>query len=529
MSSTVNVQAMKALFQRIGFTQGASDYMVTEQGIDSMAQLDNLDEETVTGLCKLCRKPGGTVGIGALPARRQAAAAANAPPPHFPNPGNPVPMLKELNLKIAIFLVKHRIMIDRTPVFTDITSATVTDIKDFKKELESMKSPEQDTAPQLTQKRIFEFFDEFKEFLAENIGPISNRPLAYVVREKEDVKDAETDPMYGQLDSIYNNNIHEIEHRAPITSIVNGVETQHKHFKLDNTIVWKLLLSILTDTTFITYIKRFASKQDGRSAFKALKTHLLGEDAINNHASKAENRLTELNLDGQRKKNWDFNKYVLAHKEQHIILEKLTEYGYAGIDDNSKIRYFLQGITDPKLDAVKANLACQTGLIKTFDYVVTSYRTYMQTHKETTANKRTALNISQLTSNSASNNARSGNRNNRFSGSKKRSPDDDGYVANKNYDKSKIATRYYASKEWNALKSDQRNYLREQSRIKKTQNISLIAENKKLRNENAVYGRYISKVEVTRQSQLEDTDDESVVMIPKKKRKVKTLKRNGSD
>ena len=251
---------------------------------------------------------------------------------------------------------------------------------------------------------------------------------------------------------------------------------------------------------------------------------MLGEDAINNHASRAENRLQELSLDGQRKKNWDFNKYVLAHKEQHIILEKLKEYGYAGIDDNSKIRYFLQGITDPKLDSVKANLACQAGLIKTFDYVVTSYRTYMQTHKETTSTKRTALNISTLTSDSARSNARGGNR---TSGSKKKSPDDDGYVANKNYDKSKIATRYYASKEWNALKPDQRNYLREQSRIKKTQNISLIAENKKLKHENAVYGRHINKLEVTKQSQLEDTDDESVEMvIPKKKRKVKTLKRS---
>ena len=106
---------MKALFQQIGFSQGAFDYMVTKQGIDSMAQLDNLNEETVTGLCKLCRKPGGTVGVGALPARgynAAAAAAVNAPPPNFTNPRNPVPMLKELNLKIVIFLVKHCIMID---------------------------------------------------------------------------------------------------------------------------------------------------------------------------------------------------------------------------------------------------------------------------------------------------------------------------------------------------------------------------------------------------------------------------------
>ena len=50
--------------------------------------------------------------------------------------------------------------------------------------------------------------------------------------------------------------------------------------------------------------------------------------------------------------------------EQHVILAGLTEYGYMGIDDGTKIRLFLDGITAPELEVVKTRILSDAGLRK---------------------------------------------------------------------------------------------------------------------------------------------------------------------
>ena len=41
---------------------------------------------------------------------------------------------------------------------------------------------------------------------------------------------------------------------------------------------------------------------------------------------------------------WDWDKYVALHKEQHAIMESLTDYGFSGMDNGTKVLHFLQGI-----------------------------------------------------------------------------------------------------------------------------------------------------------------------------------------
>ena len=81
-------------------------------------------------------------------------------------------------------------------------------------------------------------------------------------------------------------------------------------------------------------------------------------------------------MDSKVKKGWNFDKSVFAHKEQHIILEKLTDFGYAGVDEGSKIRHFIQGNTDPSLTPMTASLSTIKGN-KTFNSVVESYKTFI--------------------------------------------------------------------------------------------------------------------------------------------------------
>ena len=53
--------------------------------------------------------------------------------------------------------------------------------------------------------------------------------------------------------------------------------------------------------------------------------------------------------------------------EQHVILAGLTEYGYMGIDDGTKIRLFLDGITAPELEVVKTRILYDAGLRMDFE------------------------------------------------------------------------------------------------------------------------------------------------------------------
>ena len=54
---------------------------------------------------------------------------------------------------------------------------------------------------------------------------------------------------------------------------------------------------------------------------------------------------------------WDWDKYVALHKEQHAIMEILTDYRYSGIDNGTNIHHYLQGIKSPELEA-SVNVVC---------------------------------------------------------------------------------------------------------------------------------------------------------------------------
>ena len=43
--------------------------------------------------------------------------------------------------------------------------------------------------------------------------------------------------------------------------------------------------------------------------------------------------------------------YVILHKEQHAIMESITDYGNSGMDNGTKVHHFLQGIKCTELEA----------------------------------------------------------------------------------------------------------------------------------------------------------------------------------
>jgi hypothetical protein len=361
------------MFMELGIRPAAAKALIKDQYVTSMDTLKEMSEEQITILCKLIRRPGGSVeqplaGVGRNANRTQLVAAYGA---H-------IAIIHEINLKLARFYLKYKEMTSRTVEPEEVTVRAIKELRYYKVILEKkmMVDLDVDLIPNLTHERTLEWFDEFREFLDTRIGATSMRPLAYVVRAREAVKPAASDPATGQPGSIYQTYAHEIRERAPIKQFDNTLD---RHFAADNAAVWKILWMKLKKGKYQSYIKPFLAKQDARGAFMALHDQLLDRAAIANYANAAENRLTSLFLDGTKTKNWNFDKYLVQHMEQHLILNKLKDFGYAGIDENSKIHYFMRGITDPAYESVHAVLA--TSPKQTFVEVVESFRTYINGRK----------------------------------------------------------------------------------------------------------------------------------------------------
>ena len=501
--------SLRTLYTRFGFDAAAADYCIDKQKLSTLDALSELEEEDVEHICKLCRKPGGTIPNPDFVALSAADKATYTGSRTISNPGIEVSLKEEGNLKLVCFFLRFKNMTSRSMAPAQVTVATVNTLRSYKKEVDKHENPSADLAPILSAKKLFDFFSDFRDFLHEHLGKISKRPLSYVIREHVAIPTG-LDPGFGEPDTIYYNRMIEIEHRAPIET--NGAPDSS--YLQDNVAVWKLLWNSVKDTQYVTYVKSFVAKQDGHAAYQLLYDTLLGPQAVNNHASQAENRLAAMTLDGTRKKNWGFDKYVIAHKEQHLILDKLIKHGHTGVDENSKVRHFLKGISDPKLMSMINTIS--TLKTTTFDDVVSSFRSYIESAKIYDKGVIQPLNISQVNT--------GGTRYTRphraQNTSAKASPSDDNYKPGTDYSKSEIDVRYYKTKEWNALKPNQRNFLREQKRRSANKSV---ASNADLKRTIQALTAHIASVEASTASEDSAGDEQ------KPTKKLKSLKRGNSE
>jgi hypothetical protein len=126
-----------------------------------------------------------------------------------------------------------------------------------------------------------------------------------------------------------------------------------------------------------TYVKPAHHTKDGRHTFLLILNHFLGPNNIDNMASEAEAKLGSVSYTGGRKK-WTWENYVQNHAEQHAVLNGLTDYGYSGIDNGTKVRKLMAGIKTDTLDTVKAAVLASPALRTNDPDVVTLYGDFIK-------------------------------------------------------------------------------------------------------------------------------------------------------
>jgi hypothetical protein len=80
------------------------------------------------------------------------------------------------------------------------------------------------------------------------------------------------------------------------------------------------------------------------------------------------------------------------HTEQHSVLNGLKDYGYAGIDDLSKVRHLLKGIKTAELDFCKTQVMASPSLRDDFSATVKLSSTFIKPMKA----ENPQLNVSEV-------------------------------------------------------------------------------------------------------------------------------------
>jgi hypothetical protein len=107
--------------------------------------------------------------------------------------------------------------------------------------------------------------------------------------------------------------------------------------------VWDIISNICGKHSCFVYIKPALRTRNGRDAYMLLFDRFRGPKNVGNMASEAETKLTGTLYNGE-KTCFTWETYVITHTEQHSVINGLKDYGYAGIDDSSKVRHLLKGI-----------------------------------------------------------------------------------------------------------------------------------------------------------------------------------------
>ena len=308
-----DLPAIRSALERIGFTQEARNYITNNQGLDEIEEFRILTDEEVENLCKNIRRPGGTIP------NPNPAVQGN-----IPNPGIPVSLKAETNLKLMCYYIRHCDRISRTVYIPGINANSIRALRHLRDEEKQHKDPEE--LPTIG-KDWTKNMESISEWIRQFMG-VSGVSLSYVIRENTGVPPEEED---NQAD--YDSYMDEMIARSPILSTVN-IGSHNRYFTTDNAKVWDLLSMLLRESEGWTYIKGCQRSHDGRKAFWLLNDHYLGPNTIDNQAAAAEKALITLTYKGESRR-WNFERYVTAHKHQHQIIESLMDQGYIGIDERA--------------------------------------------------------------------------------------------------------------------------------------------------------------------------------------------------
>jgi hypothetical protein len=395
------VNSIMTMLQWFGFSDAAATYLTVTcdtDSLDEIAYLDGIEDGDTT--IKGVTNPGRTVTTGEGTSRATLR-----------NNGIPVSIRAVANLKLCVYYLKHMERVQRKPVPNAINLVLVCSHQDQQRHEVGFKKTAEE--PEINKKDWPRTLEKIREYLASQYG-VTGATLDYVVRAEIAVKPEEEDPP---------ENYETVDRKSVHTG---------RPFVNDRRKVWDIMSNICGKYSCFVNNKPALRARNGRYAYMLLFDHFLGPNNVGNMASEAETKLTSTL----------YNSEKMIHTERHSFLNGLKDYGYAGIDDSSKVRHLLKGIKTTELDVCKAQVMASPSLRDDFSATVELYYTFITQLKA----EHPQLNVSEVSF------ARGKAGKNSYG---KRHSTGISNVSNANVD-----DRFFEKHEYNALTPDHNNTLR---------------------------------------------------------------------
>eukprot|EP00978_Attheya_sp_CCMP212_P021063 scaffold61103_cov38-Attheya_sp.AAC.1 len=318
----------RALLVRIGLHNDTTSAVVDDQGVDTMEELENLEESDIKDLA-----------IGII---KSKVTGPGAPDIAFP-------FRTQKRLMIARFWIDLRRLSDESIVPSEFTNAELALATTWKKEVYDKKAANKyrdpSKPPKLsTFKNWRPWWEHWDNYMSQLFGS-ANLALRYIYREHKTVTPAmlaETHPSYH-------------ERFTAITAFKNS------HYVEDNEMVGQELKPLVIDGPGWTFVQSFEKARNGRGAILALRAQNEGENSMLIRKQTAYLALSTLQFSGPRK-TWSFQNYIEGHQKAHNELHDCKE----PVSDTKKVSDFLQGITDPTLANGITNVYGDTAKMTSF-------------------------------------------------------------------------------------------------------------------------------------------------------------------
>jgi len=221
-------------------------------------------------------------------------------------------------------------------------------------------------------------------------------PLVYVIRHLLIPEESERDPAFGDEDdptygaSQYTSHDHKTITRCPILAEKCNYNLEYDELEIqgpfvptfltDSKKVWAILHALFSTSSVWQHVKKFTVTQNRRQVYRTLHSHFFGKDKVNTMRNEIISSLKTKIYQGDCR-NFNFDKYCLAHVAEHNRYASLEEYGVTPLEESMKILYTEDGIKDPTLDAAWNAILVDRTWFQDFESMMNMYVTSKRSQK----------------------------------------------------------------------------------------------------------------------------------------------------
>ncbi len=320
----------------IGVEVDAAEAII-EAGIDGLEVLAELDDKDVKTLCDSVRKPGGTIVVGEGDDEEE-----------IPNPGHNIPVVAQSRLKLAAYGAGIFRSIGRPITQVTLSRSRLRALQVHRKIVENHEAPTK--LPEVSKSNgIMRALENFPSSLRERHGA-GKTALSYIIRESDDPA-----PLTNQGPNV----AHGAEYSGLMDELIECLPLEGAVYAEDNAKVLSLLQEMLKNhPSYLSSLKPYNARRDGRGAYKALLLHNCGSSKWERVVRDAENVVLQREWNGKNAR-FPLASHIQKHRDANMDMIRASQnIDYAPPNETTRVSRLLASLTssDGRIVAAKTTI-----------------------------------------------------------------------------------------------------------------------------------------------------------------------------